>query len=91
MTRILVTGSRGWTDKQAVADALERAVLGLYTPAEGLPVLVHGACPTGADAIADELWLEHGYPEPERHPAEWSRFGRAAGPLRNQADGRPRG
>lgn len=77
MSRILVTGSRDWTDREKVEEYLY-----LLSGEEG-NVLVHGACPTGADRIADELT----YAQPwtvERHPADWT-LGKAAGPLRNQA------
>lgn len=82
MTRILVTGSRRWTDRDAVRDAILEAWTSLGEDRD--TVLVHGACPRGADKIADEFWDGYlGYPV-ERHPAEWTRYGRAAGPLRNQ-------
>lgn len=52
-------------------------------------VFVHGACPTGADAIVDR-YVEHytkyyGFPwTVERYPADWDTHGRAAGPIRNR-------
>ena len=46
--RLLVTGSRTWDDPRTVEQAL--AVILARHP-EGV-VLVHGACPRGADAIA---------------------------------------
>jgi hypothetical protein len=66
--RILVTGSRAWTDRVAVRDALLDA-LSTYTTI-GAPVLVHGAA-RGADTIADEEWQAFALPlaEPERYPA----------------------
>lgn len=68
--RILVTGSREWTDRQVVADALSRA---LTLSTIGYPVLVHGAA-AGADTLADEVWREWAqmFPlaEPERYPAQ---------------------
>ena len=76
--RVLVTGSRDWTDEEAIEVAL--APLGTG----GEPVtIVHGACPTGADAIAHKIALRYGY-EVEPHPADWTTHGRAAGPIRNQ-------
>lgn len=81
MPRILVTGSRTWTDRDAVLTALSEAWDHLGQSPD--TVLVHGACPTGADTIADELWKILGYAV-EPHPADWSRYGRAAGPKRNQ-------
>ncbi|MFI6496874.1 DUF2493 domain-containing protein [Nonomuraea typhae] len=70
--RVLVTGSRSWTDEGVIHDALS----GLHFK-HGSPItLVHGACPRGADAIAD-YWAElrnSGEFTPvivERHPADW--------------------
>lgn len=72
-----MTGSRDWEDRQRIHDLLL-----LYSGGRGT-VLVHGACPTGADAIADEVasawpWVI------ERHPANWRELGRRAGFVRNE-------
>lgn len=83
--RILVTGSRDWTDASAVVAALDEAAsLGDEV------VVVHGDCPTGADRIAAE-WVQAQHDQPfdprigeEPHPADWS-LGRKAGPERNAA------
>jgi hypothetical protein len=80
--RILVTGSRDWTDEGAIMDALAD-VSGELTGVVGGPVtLVHGACPTGADKIAHEVAIRWCWPI-EAHPADWS-VGKKAGPERNQ-------
>ena len=76
--RVLVTGSRTWTDTTTIRHALA-AVWG-----DGTAVLVTGACPTGADALAEACWHAWGGTV-ERHPADWHRHGRAAGPRRNAA------
>lgn len=73
--RILVTGSRDWGDREAILLAF-RDFLG------GDNVLVSGACPTGADRIAEEIAEDFLGWEVEPHPADWSR-GRKAGPERN--------
>lgn len=85
--RILVTGSRDWTDKDQVRDA----ILGWARHArpKGRPiVIVHGDCPTGADKIASDFvnltltaWMD-GFSE-EAHPANWVALGNPAGMLRN--------
>lgn len=72
--RVLVTGSRGWRDWLTLAWHLSAAV------AEGQAagrrvVVVHGFCPEGADRIADQLCGRFGV-EPERHPAEWRKYGK---------------
>lgn len=74
--RILVTGSRDWSDVDAIWAALAR-----LAETNPLATLVSGACPTGADAIAEDWWARFGGTV-ERHPADWSR-GRKAGPERN--------
>lgn len=81
MIRILVTGSRTWTDDDAITTALDDAVGD--TPAHQV-VLVHGACPSGADEIADIHATKRRWTV-ERHPADWARHGRSrAGHVRNQ-------
>lgn len=74
--RVLVTGSRTFTDTTVIRDALA-AQWG-----DGTAVLVTGACPRGADRLAEQCWTAWGG-RVERHPADWSRHGRAAGFRRN--------
>lgn len=81
--RILITGSRDWTDEAAIELALRSVIENSTDPVEN-HTLVHGACPTGADAIADRIWVRWGFSEPERHPAEWRVYGKSAGFKRNE-------
>lgn len=78
--RVLVTGSRDWRDVQAVRDALVRVA---DTWQRESIVLVSGACPTGADAIAERLARREFGWAVERHPAEWNVHGKGAGFKRN--------
>ena len=85
--RILVTGSRSWDDVAAVHAALEAA----YRSTRATPVVVvHGACPRGADEHARAWAVEmsrQGRPVlEEAHPANWRPGGfldRGAGFRRN--------
>lgn len=78
--RVLVTGSRTWTDAAAIA-----AVLADIDHAHpGRLTIIHGACPRGADAIA-QAWCRRYGVAVEAHPADWSRLGRRAGYVRNAA------
>lgn len=79
MRRVLIAGSRGWKDHQAIVDAI---VNELFIDAD--LTIVHGACGDGADFIADRVAARAGM-RIERHPAEWRKYGRAAGPIRNHA------
>lgn len=71
--RILVTGSRDWTDSAAIYRALyyQRCVAGDI----GI-VIVHGAA-TGADTIADHWGRQfyQGSVTVEDHPADWPHCG----------------
>lgn len=80
--RILITGSRDWDDRRAIADAL--LDLNDWYPIDwDEVVIVHGDCPTGADKLADD-WAKSYDIKRERHPANWGLHGKAAGPLRNK-------
>ena len=86
--RILVTGSRDWTRVYLI-----RRILGAAQREYPGAVLVSGHCPTGADHIAETCWaMLNGYRDVadaiaagliEAHPADWDRYGKAAGPRRN--------
>ena len=82
----MVTGSRGWTDREAISDAMFRVM----RDDEDM-VLVVGDCPTGADAIAEDIARNELPYAVEKHRADWRRYGIAAGPMRNQrmVDQRP--
>lgn len=75
--RVLITGSRDWDVPEFIRIALDE----LHDEV-GPAVLVSGACPTGADRIAEDHAEKLGW-RVERHPAEWDLYGKAAGFRRN--------
>ena len=78
--KILVTGSREWADEKAIEREFRKLPQGT--------TIVHGACPTGADSIADKLAMKFGF-QIRRYPADWdgereaTGSPKAAGPKRN--------
>ncbi|MGO1548039.1 MAG: SLOG family protein [Microbacterium sp.] len=80
---IMVTGSRTWGDAEAVRTVFNRLRAAWPLTDAFRPVLFSGHCPDGADAIAERVWAGAGF-EILTFPAEWGRFGRSAGPRRNQ-------
>jgi hypothetical protein len=70
--RVLVTGSQLWPDRRAVYSELRILKAGCDARGESLTV-VHGNCPTGADAFAAGWAHERVYEGviEESHPADW--------------------
>ncbi len=88
--RVLITGSRDWDQ----ADELREALLNTWHDATQVHgpnaklVVVHGACPTGADRIADDWARRQAARSPlvevEQHRAQDFGPWPAAGPRRNK-------
>lgn len=82
MIRILGTGSRVWTNYQAIKDALVVAIREAGGPVFEEVIAVHGGAP-GFDTMFGEIALELGC-EVEVHKADWENEGQRAGPRRNE-------
>lgn len=79
--RVLICGSRGWKDPAPI-NAL---IAGLDVLAEGAGerlLIIHGDAP-GADRLAGKIARRWGA-EVAEEPADWNKYGKAAGPIRNQ-------
>lgn len=82
--RVIVCGSRDWEGIEP-AERIHRVLTACEIMANVLQSpfqLIHGGCPTGADAIADRWARRRGY-EPMVYGAKWDEYGPAAGPIRN--------
>jgi len=79
MFRILVTGSRNWTNR----NLLEQQLYVPFVAYGGGISVIHGDCPTGADKMAHD-WCQRYQIIVRRYPADWTTHGRAAGPIRNR-------
>ena len=76
--RVLVTGSRTWTGALRICTAL-----GEVWKEHPHATLVTGACPKGADHLAEYWWTRWGGVT-ERWPADWDRHRKRAGFIRNE-------
>lgn len=74
---MLVCGGRDFSDAELLRDCLNELL-------ERYPIttVVHGAA-RGADSLAGE-WAEDCGLLVEEYPADWNKYGKAAGPIRNQ-------
>lgn len=75
---ILVTGDRNWPRAGSQVQIIRDALRGYR---KHNPVIVHGAA-RGVDSIAGDCALALGYTV-HPHPANWSEYHKAAGPIRN--------
>lgn len=79
--RVLVTGSRDWADYTAVMAALSFELMVAEFVGDDM-VVIHGGA-RGADHIADVWARTMACLEVEEYPADWDRYGKAAGHIRN--------
>jgi hypothetical protein len=70
--RVLMCGDRKWRDAAAIKRELDKLA----------PSVIISGGARGADALAAEYARAAGI-ELIEHPAEWKRYGRVAGPIRN--------
>ena len=82
--RVLVTGSRNWTDEphRTIANDIGRICEAAERAGREV-VLVHGGA-RGADTIAEWCALHEGATI-EEHPADWAKYEKRAGTPRNAA------
>lgn len=75
--RVLVCGGRNYSNEAMAFEVLDTA-----HAANPIVEVIHGDAP-GADMIAHRWGLMRGI-EVKPFPADWDRYGRAAGPIRNR-------
>lgn len=92
--RMIVAGGRTFSDYETLANSIEAYLHGLNIFYDQLEI-VSGGC-AGVDLLGERFAEERGIPV-IRFPAEWKKYGRSAGVIRNQemvnyaADGTTRG
>ena len=72
--RVLVCGSRHWTDQEALIERLCELPPSSH--------IIEGGAP-GADTMAKQFAYNIGWPCTEVN-ADWEKYGKAAGPIRNR-------
>ena len=73
--RVIIAGSRSWTDWDIMKSSLDRMK-------EKITEVVSGTA-RGADEMG-EWWAQENNIPIKRFPADWSRYGKAAGFIRNE-------
>jgi hypothetical protein len=75
--RVLVYGGRDFTNQRLAFNALD-----LIHKEYGFTLVIDGMA-KGADTLGFKWAQDKGLPS-ERYPAQWDKYGRAAGPIRNK-------
>lgn len=89
--RILITGSRDWDNARSIQYRILEAIEEWIDAHPGLRkdqplgwvTIVHGGHKQGADKIADIFARQRLGTKPEVYEADWKKYGKRAGPLRN--------
>lgn len=76
MKKIIIAGTRYFDDYE-----LMKATLDPYLKGRTDVEIVSGGA-NGADKLGEQYANEHGFPV-KRFPADWEKYGRKAGPIRN--------
>lgn len=77
--RVLVTGSRTWTDEALIREQF-KILNGMYYGRREI-TLIHGTA-VGVDTMAEKIAQSFGW-NIERYPADWNTHGKRAGYIRN--------
>lgn len=72
--RVIIAGARCCNHYHVVCQAVHDSGFDITTVVSG--------CAVGVDTLGERYADEHGIPC-ERHPADWKKYGRAAGHIRN--------
>lgn len=78
--RVVIAGCR---DYENYKEAKEYIDFCLYEIRKENEIIIVSGGATGADSLGERYAEENGY-KIEKHPAEWSKFGKRAGPIRNK-------
>ncbi len=81
MTRIIIAGSRQFNDYGKMLKALDEQGVHLINSIDPIEIISGHA--SGADTLGEKFAKAYGYPL-KIFPADWDKYGRAAGPIRNE-------
>lgn len=80
--KVIIAGSRKFSDYGKLKDNCNRILGGRLEDGECKVVIVSGHA-KGADSLGEQYARERGL-DTDVHPADWKRYGRAAGMIRNR-------
>ena len=81
ITRIIIAGSREFNDYRKMVTKLDELGIHLLATMDDIEI-VSGHC-SGADICGEKFAKAYNYPL-KIFPADWDKYGKAAGPIRNE-------
>ena len=81
MYRVIIAGTRDFSDYDLLKNYCDYMLSKKAESGEEIAILSGGA--SGADALGEQYAKERGY-KILRYPAQWEKYGRQAGPMRNR-------
>jgi hypothetical protein len=79
--RVIIAGSRYYDDYETLREKCESLLSHKFLDPNCTIIVLSGGA-AGADALGERFAKEH-HLQVELHPANWEKYGRAAGPRRN--------
>lgn len=81
MTRIIIAGSRKFNDYSKMLNKLDELGIHLLATMDDIEIVSGHA--SGADTLGEKFAKAYNYPL-KIFPAEWDKYSKAAGPIRNE-------
>ena len=81
--KLIIAGSRGWTDYQAIINAVRAFYKHFKINAKNNPPVIISGTARGADQLGEKLAKQFNL-ELIRMPAQWDTYGKSAGYKRNE-------
>ena len=81
--RIIIAGGRDFSDYDKLKDHVDKCINEVLTEHRGSEIIIVSGKAKGADSLGERYAKEKGYKIAE-YPADWKKFGRAAGMIRNK-------
>lgn len=79
--KVIIAGSRKYDDYATLKMECDKILSRKFEDTDSEVIIVSGGAP-GADTLGERYAVERGL-QIERHPADWEKYGRSAGPKRN--------
>ncbi len=78
--RVVIAGCRDYTNYDEAKKYIDFCISNIRKKYE---IVIVSGCASGADALGEKYANENGL-KIEKHPANWEKYGRSAGPRRNK-------